>query len=78
MEAQPTTEQRLVRISELRDQLDEAEAAHAAIRAGLSDEIRATLPAPGEDGPRGIITQVVKASRWTRAQIDLIRAGKTG
>ena len=66
------------RISELRDRFDETERAHLAARAALIDEIKATLPEPGEDGPRGLITQVVKASRWTRAQIDLIRAGKTG
>mgnify|MGYP001608983802 CR=1 FL=1 len=74
----PTTEERLARIGDLRDRFDEAERVASAARAELIEEIKATLPPPGEDGPRGLITQVVKASRWTRGQIDLIRAGKTG
>lgn len=76
MATQPTHEQRLKRIGDLRDQLDEAEAARDRIRTSLLQEIRETLPPPGEEGPRGVITDVVKASRWTRAQVDLVRKGK--
>lgn len=74
---EPTTGQRLKRISDLRDALDKAETTRDQIRADLLKEIRETLPPPGERGPRGLITDVVDASRWTRAQIDLIRNGKT-
>lgn len=59
-------EERLARIAELRDQLD-------AIRAELFAEIRAAFPKPA---PRGRLTEVAKASRWTREHIANIRDGK--
>jgi hypothetical protein len=73
MPDEPTLDQDLAQISRLRDELDELNAAHAAKRVELIEQIKATLD---RGGPRGVITQVVAASRWTRAQIDRIRADK--
>lgn len=72
---------RITRIRQIRERLNEIEAADKRVRAELVEAVRDCLPPPGKQVPqedRGIITEVVKASEWTRAYVDGIRAGKYG
>jgi hypothetical protein len=67
----PTTdEERLDRIRELKARID-------ADRAELLTLIPAVFPEKrGEEPVRGRLTEVVKATGWTRAHITAIRDGK--
>jgi hypothetical protein len=64
-----------------RERLNKIEAAGKAVRAELVEAVRDSLPPHGEQvapEDRGLITEVVKASEWTRAYVDGIRTGKYG
>ncbi len=69
-EPEPTDEQRLARIAELKTRMD-------ADRAELFALIPAVFPEKrGEGFVRGRLTEVVRATGWTRAYIADIRDGK--
>jgi hypothetical protein len=67
-----TDEQRLDRIREIKARMD-------ADRAELLTLIRDVFPETrGEPPVRGRLTEVVKASGWTRTYVADIRDGKVG
>lgn len=70
MTAPQTDAERLARIAELRARIDDA-------RAELFTLIPAVFPETrGEPPVRGRLTEVVKATGWTRAYVADIRDGK--
>lgn len=75
-EQPPAIKQSLKRIEALRDEYDTVLAKAEDIRRQLVAEVHDIFPAKDHPHRRGLLTAVVKASRWTRAYVADIRDGK--
>lgn len=63
------------RIRELRAQREDLLEQAEKVRQEILAEVRGAFPKDG-DAPRGLLTRMVNATRWTRAYVADIRDGK--
>jgi hypothetical protein len=74
--AEPTDEEKIEEVRQLAQRIKERDEQNDKDKARLRELIPQVVPKPSEPPIRGRLTEVVKATGWTREYVARIRDGK--
>lgn len=74
--AEPTDEEKIEEVRQLAQRIKERDERNDKDKARIRELIPQVVPKPSEPPIRGRLTEVVKATGWTREYVARIRDGK--